>query len=382
VKRADAGFTLLEVIVALAILSLAVVAAIQGFAQGLRLLKLAGDHQRAMLLADEKAREVVDPEEGREQGTEGNFRWERQTTVIPAPDLVPTVGVPRWRIYEIDVKVFWDERRQVEINMLRTMPLTVVATTPQQFDLLQADYEVPVEKCRMIPPGYDDNRFFPVSEASRNAIRQRLNFSGKVVLAIGRLARNKGYDLLINGFQLAAEREAEAKLRLAVGGADLNDAEQRILDELKEQVARLKLEDRVLFEGFIPDELLADYYRAADLFVLSSRYEPFGMTAIEAMASGTPTVVTVHGGLYRALTFGRHALYADPFDKEDLGITMFKVLRHPRLRDRLARMGAHKARSLFTWTGIAQQLVSLIESRATALAFTDNDWDEPWNDGD
>jgi len=129
VKRADAGFTLLEVIVALAILSLAVVAAIQGFAQGLRLLKLAGDHQRAMLLADEKAREVVDPEEGREQGTEGNFRWERQTTVIPAPDLVPTAGVPRWRIYEIDVKVFWDERRQVEINMLRTMPLTVQPTT-------------------------------------------------------------------------------------------------------------------------------------------------------------------------------------------------------------------------------------------------------------
>src|SRR5438046_8720534 len=122
-KRADAGFTLLEVIVALAILSLAVVAAIQGFAQGLRLLKLAGHHQRAMLLADEKAREVVDPEEGREQGTEGNFRWERQPTVIPAPDLVPTVGVPRWRISAIDVRVFGDERRRGDVHRLRTMPL-------------------------------------------------------------------------------------------------------------------------------------------------------------------------------------------------------------------------------------------------------------------
>jgi len=260
---------------------------------------------------------------------------------------------------------------------------TVVATTPQQFDLLREDYEVPAEKCRMIPPGYDDNRFFPVGEASRNAIRQRLNFSGKVVLAIGRLARNKGYDLLINGFRIVAEREAEAQLRLAVGGADSNDAEKRILAELKQQVAGLKLEDRVCFEGFVPDESLADYYRAADLFVLSSRYEPFGMTAVEAMASGTPTVVTVHGGLYRALTFGRHALYADPFDKEDLGISMFKVLHHPRLRDRLARMGAHKARSLFTWTGIAQQLVAVVEQRASvSLALSDTEWDEPWNDAD
>jgi mannosylfructose-phosphate synthase len=106
------------------------------------------------------------------------------------------------------------------------------------------------------------------------------------------------------------------------------------------------------------------------------------MTAIEAMACGTPTVITIHGGLFRAVTFGRHALYADPFDKEDLGISIVKILRHPRLSHRLGRMGAHKARSLFTWTGIAQQLTSLVEERATALAFTDNEWDEPWNDGD
>ena len=61
----EAGFTLIEVLVALAILSLAVVASIQGFAQGLRLLRLAGDHQQAMLLADQKMREVVEPKEGR-----------------------------------------------------------------------------------------------------------------------------------------------------------------------------------------------------------------------------------------------------------------------------------------------------------------------------
>jgi len=258
----------------------------------------------------------------------------------------------------------------------------VIATTPDQLDMIVKDYGVDPELVHMIPPGYDDNRFFPVSTASREAIRQRLNFTGKVVLAIGRLARNKGYDLLIDAFSIVAPRIEGSVLHLAVGGAELNAKEQVLLDELKAQAERLGLADRIAFSSFVADADLADHYRAADVFVLSSRYEPFGMTAIEAMACGTPTVVTTHGGLYRAVTFGRHALYADAFDKEDLGISIVKVLKHPRLAHRLARMGAHKARSLFTWTGIAQQLVSLIEERATAMAFSDNEWDEPWNDGD
>jgi mannosylfructose-phosphate synthase len=259
----------------------------------------------------------------------------------------------------------------------------VVATTPPQLDMIVVDYQTPPEKVLMVPPGYDDHRFFPVSDPSRTAIRKRVGFEGKVVLAVGRLARNKGYDLLIEAFSLVAAREPDATLHLAVGGKGMNANEEKILSELKQRAKTGGYNDRIHFRSFIADAELADYYRAADMFILCSRYEPFGMTAIEAMASGTPTVVTVHGGLYRALSFGRHALFADPFDREDLGITMAKVFRHPRLRSRLSRMGAHKARSLFTWTGIAHQLVAAIEQRTTvAAALDDNDWDEPWNDGD
>ncbi len=273
-------------------------------------------------------------------------------------------------------------QRITEETLLYGACAEVIATTPDQLDMVVKDYGAPSERVHMIPPGYDDNRFYPVSAASRQAIRARLGFEGQVVLALGRLARNKGYDLLVDAFALVAARLPETRLHLAVGGTELNPNEQKILDELKAQVAALGLSDRVRFSGFVADADLADHYRAADVFVLSSRYEPFGMTAIEAMACGTPTVITTHGGLFRAVTFGRHALYADAFDKEDLGISIVKILRHPRLAHRLSRMGAHKARSLFTWTGISQQLISLIEERATALAFTDNEWDEPWNDGD
>lgn len=123
-RHASAGFTLLEVLVALAILGTAVVAAIQGIASGLRLLKLAGDQQQAVLVADQRAREVITPTEGRESGTDGPYTWERTVKVVEAPDLSPAGSPAKWRVFEIDVTVKWEPRRQVEIATLRTVPAT------------------------------------------------------------------------------------------------------------------------------------------------------------------------------------------------------------------------------------------------------------------
>ena len=116
------GFTLIEVVVALAILSVAVVAAIQGFAQGLRLLKLAGDHEYATLLADQKAREIVTPKAGEEQGEDDRgFRWQTITTEVPPPEQDrDTVRTPAWRVFQIAVKVRWGDHREVELTTLRT----------------------------------------------------------------------------------------------------------------------------------------------------------------------------------------------------------------------------------------------------------------------
>ena len=126
--KSKGGFTLLEVLVALAILGIAVVASIQGFAGGLRLLKLAGDHQHAMLVADQKLREVMKPEAGHQSETEGAFTWERTTSVVPAPELAGATG-PKWRVYRIEVKVQW-EKRSVEMATLRTVALDTGAAPP------------------------------------------------------------------------------------------------------------------------------------------------------------------------------------------------------------------------------------------------------------
>jgi type II secretion system protein I len=144
------GFTLLEVLVALAILSIAVVAAIQGFAQGLRLLKVSGDHQQATQLADEKARDVPLPlEAGREEGREGAFHWERVTTRVEAPELA-LHGPAQWEVFEIDVRVTWDPHREVRLATLRTQPIDAAVQVPGAVSTAGAT--APVRPAPLAPP--------------------------------------------------------------------------------------------------------------------------------------------------------------------------------------------------------------------------------------
>jgi len=254
----------------------------------------------------------------------------------------------------------------------------LMATTPQQRDILVAgEYDAPREKIRVIPPGYDDTRFFPVSSASRLAIKQDLDLEGRIVLALGRMAKNKGYDLLLRAMAVVFKRVDDVRLLLAVGSTEPNDDETRQVEQLTRLADELGVRDRVMFRDYIPDELLADYYRAADVFALSSRYEPFGMTAVEAMACGTPTVVTTEGGLWEQVTWGLEALYANPFDPDAFGHAIAAVVMHPRVRDQLAKFGSQKARSRFTWTGVAQQLLRVLQSIELVAAPRDvtDGWD-------
>lgn len=254
-------------------------------------------------------------------------------------------------------------RRVREEKVIYDESDVLIATTPQQRDILKnSDYDVPVEKIRVIPPGYDDTRFYPVSLSSRAALKKDLDAEGPVVLAVGRMAHNKGYDLLIRAMPFVLERVPEARLLLAIGSTEPSERELEQINELHQLVANLGIEKSVVFRDYIPDDLLPDYYRAADVFALSSRYEPFGMTAVEAMACGTPTVITTEGGLWEQVTWGLEAIYANPFDPNAFGDAITNILQYPRVGAQMARHGSQKARARFTWTGIAQQMIRELEA--------------------
>jgi len=235
----------------------------------------------------------------------------------------------------------------------------VIATTNLQVEILRKDYDVPAHQIAMIPPGIDESRYTPVTPAESKALRRKLGFRKHDVYTVGRAAANKGYDLLIRALPELRELVPDARLQLAVGANSRSD--ERKIERWKTLASDLGVADHVIWLGHISDDQMADYYRAAPVFALPSRYEPFGMSAVEAMACGTPCVVTVHGGLEEMFDFGSQALFADPKRPREYAVMLSMPLRYPQLYERLSIVGARFARRMFGWRGIARRTLTVLE---------------------
>jgi mannosylfructose-phosphate synthase len=252
----------------------------------------------------------------------------------------------------------FEERIHKEFLLYRTCDF-VIATSEQQVQIITEKYELPAEHIAMIPPGIDERRFTATTPTALAEARARLGLSADDVYVVGRAATNKGYDLIIDAMPHLLRLQAQARLVLAAGANSPDDI--ALVDGWRQQAAALGVSDRIDWRGYVADDELADHYRAPGVFALPSRYEPFGMTAVEAMACGTPTVLTTNGGLHAQIEFGRHALVADPTRPEEFAAMLNMPMQHGWLRDRLAVEGARFARRNFGWTGIARRTLEIFD---------------------
>ena len=155
----------------------------------------------------------------------------------------------------------------------------VIATTIPQVELLTKQYDMLPRNCTMVPPGIDENRFFPVPSREITKIRLQHDIEPFDILTLGRMAHNKGYDLLMQAMPTVFQLMPEARLVAAIGGEE-SDQDEKGIGKLKRIAKDLGIEDKILWKQYIADEDLANMYRAANVFAMPSRYEPFVMVAI------------------------------------------------------------------------------------------------------
>lgn len=215
-------------------------------------------------------------------------RWLCEWWRVPHMIMFHTLGV----LKNMMVK----EERESELRVASERDLVqtcqrILAATAREKEHLGRYYGACSEKIRIVPCGVDLDRFHPMD---KKQARQRLGFAGDgaIVLFVGRLSPIKGADRLLQAMSCLKGRNG---MRLVVVGGD--DVQTPASQKLRGLSRELGLQDAVEFAGRVEHEKLPPYYCAADVVVLPSHYESFGLVALEALASGTPVVATAVGAM-------------------------------------------------------------------------------------
>jgi glycosyltransferase involved in cell wall biosynthesis len=223
----------------------------------------------------------------------------------------------------------------------------VVAVSQLTKDIIVTHYGIPAEKIRVIYNGIDEAT---ASAGGKGLARlHALKAAGhKIVLFLGRVTLQKGPDYFLRAAARAAAHDPNIMFVVA-GSGDMEDAAMRL-------AADLGIADRVFFTGFLSGADKDEMYRAADLFVMPSVSEPFGIAPLEAMRVGTPVLISKQSGVSEVV---QHALKADFWDVDDMANKMLAAVAHPALRETLAEYGTHDAEAL-TWQKAAAGVDGII----------------------
>jgi glycogen(starch) synthase len=207
-------------------------------------------------------------------------------------------------------------------------------------------FDIEEDRIAVIPNGIDPHDLRPVGDLE--ALRAEFATpQERLVVLVGRLVYEKGFQLALDALPGVIERVGN--VRFLVAGSGTHE------QELKEQAERLGLLDHGAFLGWIGDDALHSLYRIADLCVVPSIYEPFGLVALEAMASGCPCIVADTGGLREVVPAGeRVGLRFNGGDPAHLGVMIERLLTDAQLRERLVAEASEHVLS-FDWSDVARR---------------------------
>jgi phosphoheptose isomerase len=265
------------------------------------------------------------------------------------------------RQHQKDADLFPDERMDIEDRLVAEADQIIAECPQDEEDLIQL-YNADPGRITIVPCGFDRTEFWPMS---KELVRVSLGLAPdeKVILQLGRIVPRKGIDNVIRGLaRLQANHRIKARL-LVVGGEtdDPDDDSTPEMVRLRRIASDEGVDERVTFVGRRNRENLKYYYSAADIFVTTPWYEPFGITPVESMACGTPVIGSNVGGIKFTVRDGETGSLVAPNDPDALAERIAHLYRHPKLLSVYRRQAIRRANDLFTWEKVAAAVAEVYE---------------------
>ena len=247
-------------------------------------------------------------------------------------------------------------RQQVEQELMASAD-HIVAFSPHERDAMVRLYQADATRIGLIPCGVDLSLFRPLDQQE---VREKLGLNGeKVLLYVGRIEPLKGLELLLH---TAAQLQTFEQIRvLVVGGGAGRDQE---IDRLREMAKSLNVDEVFDFIGRVDQQDLPLYNNAADVCVVPSFYESFGLAALESMACGTPVVATRAGGLSTIIQHGRTGYLKAWRCPEAFASSLEMIISSRNLQHSMGLAARRRAEGL-SWDNVAGQIAGVYDSLIT-----------------
>ena len=252
---------------------------------------------------------------------------------------------------EMEKKFNFKHRIAEEIRIFENVNAQSLTSIVQQEKLKElCDYEA--DNIVIIPPGVDVHHFYPPKEGQEPV---KTGLPEKYVFCLSRIDTNKGHDLLLHAWDIV--RKMISGVDLVIGGGSPNPKarELGVFATMDKIIADAGMQDRVIRIGYVPDEMMRPYYQQAELFVMPSLFEPFGMTSQEAMACGTPVVASKFGGIRNTIQNGYNGFLIDPSDPNEFADAILHLLQDEQRCKEIGENAYKVILEEYSWEAIARR---------------------------
>jgi phosphoheptose isomerase len=270
------------------------------------------------------------------------------------------------RLHQGTADAFPEERQTIEDRIVRDAD-QIIAECPQDEEDLIRLYNAEPTRVSIVPCGFDRTEFWPLSKPLAR-VALGLAADDRVLLQLGRMVPRKGVDNVIRSLARLRDEHGLCVRLLVVGGEseEPDPTKTPEIGRLQQVAAEEGVTEQVTFVGRRDRDRLKYYYSAADIFVTTPWYEPFGITPLEAMACGTPVVGSNVGGIKFSVRDGETGYLVPARDPAALAERIAHLYQHPKLLSLFRRQSISRVNDLFTWERIARAVAEVYEEVLSA----------------